>query len=471
MVLLTALTVVEFRIEQLPVPDGQYQLEVQVERMGLIRNTLAAARWGAAQVEAGVLQHVQELMGSAETGIHFLRVRLRAISGEEEEEAPVLAGAEAVFRVSSHLLIGPVTQAEVVRAERARNNAIQAELATPVSGGRGNLFSVYVFCAATLIHGEHHFAGFTIYPLQNALTEEALRNAMNAFTMQQIGIEVMPDAGLSANFKQSSPAYVIAYHRVRATSHDDALIFAQQHADHVNDVLGVERGQKASVFGVLSMRLGRDDDIRVGYYYPGYRGNKIPPMFSGDIENYIERTLPRLQNSAWARLLFSNFADATSEFDPGIQHLRYWSLMELIAKKHIISETTQIFYPDGSPILSAKGKPVLTRGAQAKVYAHLISLGTFQSSEGDQNGTVHFEGAQPVNAPPGEEVIRLWEDLGAMYAIRNSVAHTGEYTPDATAAPNSDSGRAARFYQSGSLMQRFRDRVRIALSHELAAIT
>lgn len=449
-------------------PDGQYQLEVQVERVDLIRNALAAARWGPVQIEAGVLQHAQELMGSAKAGIHHLHVRLRDNSGEDP--APVIASAEAFFRVASHLLVGPVTPSELVRAEQERSDAIQTELATAASRGRGGLFSVYIFCAATLIHSEHHFAGFTIYPLRNALTEESLRQAMNAFSVPRIGTEVVLDAQLAARFQQSNPAYVIGYHKIRAESHDDAILFAQNHADHLNDILGIERGHKASLFGALSKRWFRENDTKVGYYFSGYKGNFIGPMFVGQIENYIETNLPKIQSSAWARLLVSKFADATAERDAGIQHLRYWSLLELVAKKHIISDNTAVFYPNGNPIISATGRPVNTRGAQAKVYAHLLSLGARQSSEGNQSGTVHFEGCQPLTAPAGEEVVRLWEDLGAMYAVRNSVAHTGEYTPDPAAAPNSDAGRAARFYPSGSLMHRLSEHARMALFRELGAI-
>jgi hypothetical protein len=55
--------------------------------------------------------------------------------------------------------------------------------------------------------------------------------------------------------------------------------------------------------------------------------------------------------------------------------------------------------------------------------------------------------------------------------IRNSIAHTGEYVPDAAATTGTDEARAARFYPSKSLYRNLRELVRIAMYRELAAIS
>jgi hypothetical protein len=196
----------------------------------------------------------------------------------------------------------------------------------------------------------------------------------------------------------------------------------------------------------------------------------LSPMLNESVDLQIEDLLPKLRSSSWARLLTGNYAEATAELDYGFRYLRFWSLLELIAQKHITSDQQRIVRPDGSQILWPSGQPVATRGARAKVYAHLAAVGAPASNETFADGTqVHFEGNQP--APPGSaEIVPLWEHLGAMYGIRNSIAHTGQYIPDTAAIPGTYETYAARFYPSGSLYRNLRELARVAMYRELAAI-
>jgi hypothetical protein len=80
--------------------------------------------------------------------------------------------------------------------------------------------------------------------------------------------------------------------------------------------------------------------------YSGYRGNMLLPMLSEFVSLRIEKLLPKLMSSPWARLLTSNYAEATAELDHGFQYLRFWSLLELIAKAHVISDRQHVFSPN-----------------------------------------------------------------------------------------------------------------------------
>ena len=113
---------------------------------------------------------------------------------------------------------------------------------------------------------------------------------------------------------------------------------------------------------------------------------------------------------------------------------------------------------------------IVTRGARAKVYAHLMAMGVPGSHASLEDGTqVYLEGDRPA---PGDaaEVISLWDQLGAMYAIRNSVAHTGEYTPISGRSVGAEEALAARLYPSLSLHQNLRELARLAMHQELAAL-
>jgi hypothetical protein len=462
--------VVSFTLTGLPSELHQCQLEIRIARVELLRDHLAAWRSGPAEAVAGELAANIELISPVKSGLHSLSlVRVRSPDGSQEVAGPEgILGLPAYFRVSSDLATGPVTEADLHSAGRAREEAIQSEMVTPAANGANSLvYSVHIFCAATLVHAEHHFKGFSIYPLQNALAEESLRRAMNAFTQRRLGITLRRDEALSAAYRQSTPAFVLTLHRVRAVSHDDAVLYALTHAEQIAIILGIERGQKPSAFGFLTQQ---GPIVQHAYIYPGYRGNLLAPMLNEFVDLQIENLLPKLRSSSWARLLTGNYTEATAERDHGFQYLRFWSLLELIAAKHVTSDRQNIFRPDGSLVLWPSGQPVFTRGSRAKVYSHLTAIGTPASNETFADGTqVHFEGSQP--APAGSaEIVSLWEHLGAIYAIRNSIAHTGQFIPDAAATPGTDEARAARFYASESLYRNLRELARMAMHRELEAI-
>jgi len=469
-VVLASQPIIDIEVCGIPLELTTCQLETHVLRVERIRSAVAAFRIGPAdQLKEGVAKLRLEMMRPAVPGIHVVHIRVLSPTGEEIVPPAAVLGAPAYIRVSDHLAVAPVAAREIDKALRTRERAITSEL-RPSPDTHGDQYEVYVFWAATLIHGEHHFEGFSVFPLQMALSEEGYRDAMNAFTQPRLGLTVPHSEELSAQYRHSTPAFVIAYHRVRAASHDDALSFAQKHAEAINVVLGVERGQKASVFGILSRKKSGAGvgDTRWGYNYPSYRGNLLAPMIAGQLEESIERLLPKIQKSPWARLLVSNYAVATAERDHGFQYLRYWSLLETIAKKNVVHDGIAIYDVNGLPITN-RGKPIVTRGARAKVYHYLTLSNVMVGHETTADGTSFvFEGSAPAHVTDGAQVITLWDDLGAMYHIRNAVTHTGEYSPDLSAAPDTDAGRAARFFPNGSLFGRLREHARAAMYRELA---
>lgn len=464
---------VEYFISDLPSIVTHCQLGIQIVQIGTLRDSLAAMVQAPAKASDGAISGTATLMeGARAPGIYAInQVAITSSDGMQNLIEPgSIGGLPAYFRVSGDVGEPPLSPADIADLARKREALITTEWVTPAStaAATGTTFSVFVFCAPTLLHEVHHLKGYSIYPLTGAISEESYRQAMNAFTMPSLGVQLQPDENLSRNFRAGAPAVVIALHSVRALSPDDAIEFALNHAKQVAIVLGIGRGQKPTPFGVASRT---ESEVRHGYIFAGYRGNYISPMLD-EVEQQLESLLPKAQKSPWARLLMSDYAAATAETDHGFQYLRYWSLIELIAKHHITSDNQQIFFPTGQAVTSASGTAVLTKGAKAKVYAHLMNTGVFSGVSGSPTGqNLHFEGDQPDAGGHGNEVIALWNWLGAAYHIRNSVAHTGQYEPNMSAAPQSDAYWAARLFPHGAFFGHFRDSIKIAMFRELEQIT
>lgn len=464
---------VEYLILDLPNIVNECQLGVQIVKIGPLRETVAAMIIAPAKASHGAITGSVTLIGkNPQPGIYAINhVAIKSSDGMHSLFEPeAITGLPAYFKVSGNRNELPVSQNEIEDLACQREALITTEAITSASAAAalGSHYSVFVFCAPTLLHHVHHLEGYSIYPLTGAISEESYRQAMNAFTIPSLGVSLQSDEKMSQNFRSGAPAVVIALHRVRAVSPDDAIEYAMTHAKQVAVVLGIGRGHKPSPFGVVTYD---GNEVRHGYIVSNYKGNKAWPMFD-EIESDLEHLLPKAQRSPWARLIMSDYAAATAEVDHGFQYLRYWSLIEQIAKRHITSASQNIFFPNGDLIRAKSGTPVLTKNVKAKVYAHLMSTGVIPGVSGIPTGeTLHFEGHEPNSGRHSDEVIPLWNWIGAAYNIRNSVAHTGEYQPNLSATPQSDEYWAAKLYSNGTLFGQFRDTVKMAMFHELSQIT
>ena len=253
--------------------------------------------------------------------------------------------------------------------------------------------------------------------------------------------------------ESSTPTFLVSYTRVEAVDHNDALDHCRSHANLLFQILGLDRGQMPREFACLAFEYGTNHRWHL-YQMPGYRGNLISDFNPVSTANRIEQLLPKLQADPFARLLTKTYADATAEEEYGFALLRYWSVMELLADKHIAKDGSPLTHPNGSQILNAKGKPETTNSKHGRVYAYILangvykSHGTYMENGKKKNYIIGGDSTHPGYTPT-TELLSLWELVRAVYAIRNAVAHEGQFDLDKATTGDVYQNLAVRLKNSG----------------------
>lgn len=254
-------------------------------------------------------------------------------------------------------------------------------------------------------------------------------------------------------FERSTPTVLVSYTNVEAVDYDDALNHCRAQADMLFQILGLDRGQKPREFACMAVEYDSNRRWHL-YQMPGYRGNLLADFSPVSTANRIEQILPKLQASPFLRLLMKTYADATSELDYGFSLLRYWSVMELVADRSIAKDGTALAHSDGTDILNRKGNRETTNSKHGRVYAYILANGSFKShgtytENGLQKSYAIERNASDPGLAPDTELIRLWDLVCAVYAIRNAVAHEGQFDLDRAIVGNAFQKLAARLKTSG----------------------
>jgi hypothetical protein len=230
-------------------------------------------------------------------------------------------------------------------------------------------------------------------------------------------------------FAASTPVFAVAYNTVVATGAEAAPEYCRGHAERVFSILGIDRGQKPRAFAYVATQY----DTPQWWHrldFPGYRGNLLSDFNPVKTANEIERLLPRLEANPFFRLIVSTYSDATAEQDYGFALLRFWSVLELVADRKI-APGRAVLHPDGTAILNAKGNPETTNSKHGRVYAYILANGAFEESgsytEAGVQKSYHIGDAKNPNVTAATEVFTLWNIVRATYAIRNAIAHEGQF--------------------------------------------
>lgn len=276
---------------------------------------------------------------------------------------------------------------------------------------------------------------------------QALMAAVNEFTGPSLNAHFAATPEMEQQYASQAPLFAVVFHTVRAVDKADALEYAFRTVSDINTILAAERGASPRPFASFIEANGAAE---VSLFVDPYRGNMIAPFSPTQHGERIERELPTLRRSARARLLMESYAQAVAERDHAFIYLRYWAVLELIAKSVVTAENDEIVDAHGAVILGNDGRPIRTKGAAAKVYKYIFDadMGASSGSYSDGATTVTFsiEAQRPRIAAPNEEVISLWDAVGGLVEIRNSVAHTGAFYPDPTARHGSRLALASRFW-------------------------
>lgn len=291
-------------------------------------------------------------------------------------------------------------------------------------------FRVLIFGVGCLLHAHQQLEGYSISPIGLGLSHRPMHDIVN-IVLQREGIGPIGfDPQAETHFESTTPTFMVDYVSVEALHHQDALNHCRLHANHVFQILGLERGQMPREFAALVLQHGSPAYLR-SFQMPGYRGNLISDFNPVSTANTIERLLPKLDTNPFLSLLANTYADATAETNHGFALLRYWSVLELLADKYV-PIATQVRAPDGSAILNAKGNPESTNSKHGRVYTHILGNSAFLTQGSyDDNGTQKRFIIGGDSTTPGytadTELVPLWDIVRAGYAIRNSIAHEGQF--------------------------------------------
>jgi hypothetical protein len=231
------------------------------------------------------------------------------------------------------------------------------------------------------------------------------------------------------DFKLGNPLFAVHIENLKAKNLGDALEFANNYALDIASLIGIERGERPSRCAVF---IADESGFSLHPISDEYRGNIAPPLLNQQAV-LLERYLPVLENSLRARLDLELYAQALAERNYGFQYFRLWSLLELIAARHVRSDRIEIAGPDGRSILDSAGRRQTTKIASAKVYQYLFASKLeihFQLWKHHDGRQVIMPGTTLLAEDSNIKILSLWDAVRAVNRIRNFVAHTGYFQPD-----------------------------------------
>lgn len=434
-------------------------ISVDFYRVDVQRNQFSLGFGSAPTLEGNTLEVSKALPANFRHGLYIIQhVTLCRGDEPEESEQEAIAFDPVFFAVQTAVEV-PLLSQEVVELSNEMGRRRAAYMRQPIKTTKAEentpsvkQFRVLIFGVGCLLHATQQLEGYSIRPLGTGLSHRRMHEIVNtALEEEEIeGLEFREET--EEQFERSTPVFRVLYTTVEAVDHNDALDHCRAHANLLFQILGLDRGQMPREFACVASEYGSNRRWHL-YQMPGYRGNLLSDFNPVSTANRIERLLPKLQGDPFTRLLIKTYADATAELDYGFSLLRYWSVMELVADKNIAKDGAALTHPNGTPILNRKGNPKTTNSKHGRVYVYILANGAFK-----EHGTYTENGSQKSYIVGGEssdpaytlttELIPLWDLVRAVYAIRNAVAHEGQFDLDKAMTGDAHQKLAARLKKS-----------------------
>jgi len=416
-------------------------ISVNFYRVDVQRNQFSLGFGSAPTLEGNTLEVSKALPTNFRYGLYIIQhVTLCRGDEPEESEQEAIAFDPVFFAVRTAVEL-PLSSQEVFGLSNEMGRRRTAYMRQPIKTTKAEentlsvkQFRVMIFGVGCLLHATQQLEGYSITPLGTGLSHRRMHEIVNT-ALEGEGTEgLLFSEETEEQFERSTPVFRILYTTVEAIDHNDAIDHCRAHANLLFQILGLDRGQMPREFACVASEYESNRRWHL-YQMPGYRGNLLSDFNPVSTANRIEQTLPKLQADSFARLLLKTYADATAELDYGFSLLRYWSVLELVADKSIAKDRTPLAHPDGAPILNRKGKPETTNSKHGRVYAHILandafkSHGTYTENGSQKSYMVGRDSSDPAYTPT-TELITLWDLIRAVYAIRNLVAHEGQFDLD-----------------------------------------
>ena len=357
-------------------------ISVDLHRLDRERNQLVFGFGAVPTIEVSSIVISQALPVDLRCGLYLINCAVLVFGNSPGAEQRRVAFKPTIFAVratseepySAKELVFRIDEIERLRSEYA-HRVIKTELAEArASNAR---FRVTIFGVGCLLHTRQQLEGYSISPIGRGLSHRRMHDIVNTVLQSEGTGPIEFDLQAEAHFEKTTPTFMVSFESVDAIHKEDALDHCRLHTNHVFQILGLEHGQMPREFAALVLKYGSPEYL-LSFQMPGYRGNLISDFDPVSTANKIERLLPKLKSTPFLRLLAKTFADATAETDRGFSLLRYWAVLELLAKKHV-EKGQCIRHPDRKLILKANGDPETTTSTRCRVYAYILANNTFRT--------------------------------------------------------------------------------------------
>ena len=296
--------------------------------------------------------------------------------------------------------------------------------------------------------------------------------ALNAFAGPALNrlFQLTPEQAVA--FSSQRPLAAVVFHTIGAQNVEAAIRGVRSLVDNIAQALAFDRGYVPEPFACI---VGKGPDLTMWLLHRPYTGNLLPSFGATELGLEVEKLTKAMMLSPFAKLLLKLYVQAVGDQDSMFQVFRFWSILELLAKRAVPCSHHHIIHPSGECIQLSNGQLITTSKAEAKVYKYLFDQGAIglHASAQTPNGqfTIVVEGTEPASLGPGPGLrLTFWEFIQAAYAVRNGVAHEGRFAPDAYANPGSPK-ELARLLLScplpGLLLEHLKYTPRVAVSNEI----
>lgn len=360
-----------------------------------------------------------------------------------------------------------------INSERTNYNNAVIVTEAAANSASATRYRVLVFGVGCLIHARQNMEGYALHPLGTGFSYKHMLGAVNSYTSARYGLQLTEVESIRSSFSSSTPLFVIDFANVKAVNQTDAGNHCSRGSENIFTLLAYDRGQRPNSFATVIIKSETGESWH-GFHFPGYRGNLVSDFNPTATADTLERLLPKLDSSPWLDLIMRIYADAESEANPNYACLKFWSILEMISKREIRDNNTELRYPNGNRILDYGGNVVRTNSALGRAYQYAFKLQIPPSNVALGADTkIIFETYQDAMADPNYDeqttVITLWDRMSALYEIRNSTAHSGKF--DQVAARNGSTREKLAADLWGIEFQTFLREIgsmmRFVVSHEL----
>lgn len=411
-------------------------INIDIFRVDIERNNFAFGFGVPPLSNDNVVKVSKKLPEDFKTGLYVVS-GIKLIYGEDGQEIKNISVDDPLkrfFWVSNNETLDKSGLYEKVsELESSRNQYVNAEIVTTATIGRAQCeqFKVVIFGVGCLLHAPQLMEGYVLHPLGQGYSYDHMLGAVNSFMRRIYGVSLDKVDSIQSSFASSTPLFAVEFNNIKSVDHNDAGAHCTNLAENIFTILAYDRGQRPRSFSTVIIN-SKTGQVWQGFHFPGYKGNLISDFNPASTANTLQRLLPKVESSPWVDLILRIYADAKTEHNMDYACLKFWQILEMVAKKHVRNNSIEITRPDGTPITDGDGNTLTTKFALGKVYKYLFDKeGGSAVCHIGENIKVIFESSDDARNNPNfdqnTKVVPLWETLTALYEIRNATAHSGKF--------------------------------------------